>query len=178
MVDKIEKGVVAEIAYTLTVDGEVYETVERDEAIEYLHGEEKIVPGLEAALAGKAAGESFDLTVQPEDGYGEYDDEAIEHVPADEFDGMDQLEVGMELEIMDEDGEFFEATVLEVSNSEIVLDFNPPLAGKVLEYQVEILSLREATEEELEMGIPASLMEELLEDMEDDEDYDVQNHNH
>lgn len=169
MVDKIENGVVATITYTLTVDGAVYEEVTAENPAEYMHGEENIVPGLEAALEGRSAGEIFEVVVEPDQGYGDYDPQDIEHIPAEDFNGVEQLEVGMELEIMDEDGEFFEATVLELSKSEVVMDFNPPLSGKTLYYQVQVLALREATEEEIEMGIPASLMEELLEEL-DDED--------
>lgn len=176
MVDKIQDGVVASIGYTLTVDGEVVEDISADDAIEYLHGEENIVPGLEAALEGKAAGDTFEVTVAPEDGYGEYVEDDIEHVPASDFDGIDELEVGMELEIMDEDGEFFEATVLEINDQDVVLDFNPPLAGKTLNYRVQVVSVREATDEEKEMGIPASLMEELFDEMDEQDDHD--NHSH
>jgi FKBP-type peptidyl-prolyl cis-trans isomerase SlyD len=167
---RLKNDMVGLLAYTLTVDGEVVETVDRENPIEYLHGAQNIVEGLEAALEGKQAGDTFEVTVAPEQGYGEYLEDDIEVVPASEFEDLDELQVGMELEMVDEDGEIVEATIMEITPDQVVLDFNPPLAGKTLHYKVEVVEVREATEEELEMGLPASLIDEMYDDFEDDEE--------
>ncbi|XWX04154.1 peptidylprolyl isomerase [Aggregatilineales bacterium SYSU G02658] len=167
---RLKNDMVGLLAYTLTVDGEVVETVDRANPIEYLHGAQNIVEGLEAALEGKQAGDTFEVTVAPEQGYGEYLEDDIEAVPASEFDDLDELQVGMELEMVDEDGDVVEATIVEITPDQVVLDFNPPLAGKTLHYTVEVVDVREATEEELEMGLPASLIDEMYDDVEEDEE--------
>jgi FKBP-type peptidyl-prolyl cis-trans isomerase SlyD len=155
----------------------VVEVISKDDAVEYLHGAENLVPGLEAALEGKKVGDKFDVTVQPEDGYGEYDAEEIEEMDLSDFEDMGEIQPGMEIELMDEDGDVFEATILEVNGSKVRLDFNSALAGKVLNYSVEVIEVREATDEELDMGLPASLVEELYMDLEDD-DEDDHDHDH
>ena len=172
MAATLKQDMVGMIAYTLTVDGSVVEVIEPNDAVEYLHGAENLVPGLETALEGKKTGDKFDVTVQPEDGYGEYDEEEIEEMDLSEFEDMGEIRPGMEIELMDEDGDIFEATVLEINDGTVRLDFNSPLAGKVLNYSVEVVNVREATDEELDMGLPASLIEELYEEMEDEEEED------
>lgn len=167
-VTKIENDVVVSLAYTLTVDGEVVETVTADEPLDYLHGAENIVPGLEAALTGKTVGDSFTITLQPEDAYGEYDEDDKETFPKDELPGADKLEEGMVILLEDEDGLEFEAVISEIREDEVVLDFNPPLAGKTITYQVEVVALREASEEELEDGFPFGYGDDDYDD-EDDE---------
>lgn len=164
----IQTGMVASLAYRLMVEDEVIEDVNADEAVDYLHGEENLVPGLERALAGKKAGDKFSLTLQPDEGYGEYDDELVEEMPREELDEDEELKPGMEIELLDEDGDVFEATVREVRDDVVVMDFNPPLAGKVLNYDVEVVAVRPATEDELEMGFPASLLDELYDQIADE----------
>lgn len=172
MANRLQNDMVGLLAYTLTVDGEVVEVVERADPIEYLHGAQNIVEGLEIALEGKGPGDSFEVTVAPEQGYGEYLEDDIEAFPSTEFDNLSELEVGMELEMVDEDGDVAEAVIMEITPDEVVLDFNPPLAGKTLSYTVEVVDVRPATEEELEMGLPASLINEMFMDVdpEDEED--------
>ncbi len=165
-VNKIEKGVVVSIAYRLTSEGVEIESTDSDDPLEYLHGAGNIVPGLEVALEGKKAGDKFTVTLQPIDAYGEYDEEDVEVVAREDV--PDSLEVGMEVLLEDEDGDLIEATVSAINDDSVVLDFNDPLAGKVVTYEVEVLELREADEEELEQGYPHSA--DLFFD--DDYDYD------
>ncbi|MCA9881490.1 MAG: peptidylprolyl isomerase [Anaerolineaceae bacterium] len=171
---QLKDGMVGTIAYTLHVDGVEFEEVTADDNMEYLHGAENIVPGLEAALEGKQPGDSFSVEVQPVDGYGDYDEELIDEYPSEDFDTEDELEPGMEIEIMDEEGEMYEGTILEMNDDYIRVDFNDPLAGKILTYDVKVVDVRPATEEELKMGFPASLLDE----MDDDHDHDGHNHHH
>jgi FKBP-type peptidyl-prolyl cis-trans isomerase SlyD len=150
--NRITDGVVVSLAYSLTVDGELIEQVGSDEPLEYLHGADMIVPGLEAVLEGKERGAKLHVTLPPDQAYGEYDEEEIEEIDRDEMPESEQLEVGMMVEVEDEDGETYYAFVAEINDDTVVLDFNPPLAGKTLTYDVEVLDLREATQEEIEHG--------------------------
>ena len=180
---KLQNNRVGAIAYTLIVEGKVEEIIVPEEAIEYLHGAENIIPGLEEALAGKTAGDTFDVVIPSEKAYGDRDEDEIDNVPLSEF-ALDtsDIQVGEELEIWnDEDEDIFEATVLEITDTHVKLDFNHPLAGKTLHYEGQVVAVREATAEELEMGVPASIMDEMLDALEsgdvDDEYYSL-NHNH
>lgn len=170
MANSLTENTVGLIAYTLTVDGQVVEVIEANEPIEYLHGAENIVIGLEKALTNKHAGDKFSVTVQPDEGYGNYDPEDHDDVPREEFEELGELEIGMEMDVMDEDGEYIEAVITEITDEYVRLDFNPALAGKVLHYDVEVVDVRPATEEEIEMGLPASLIDELYGEYDEDEE--------
>lgn len=164
-VDKIANGVVATIAYTLTVDGEVIEEASKEDPLEYLHGAENIVPGLEAALLGKTIGDKLSVTLDPEDAYGEYDEDNFEEIePADL---PDDIEEGMEILIEDDDGNMYEAIVSEITDDAVVLDFNPDLAGKTVTFDVEVIALREADDEEMDHGHPHSYHDDDYDDYED-----------
>ncbi len=163
-VERIEDGVVVSLAYVLTVDGEEIARTEPGETMDYLHGAENIVPGLEAALAGKKVGDKFSVTLEPGDAYGEYDEENVEELDREDVPQADELEKGMVIEVEDEEGFVYLAFVREVGADTVTLDYNPPLAGKTLTYQVEVLEIREADDEELAHGHPHSMGDE------DDED--------
>lgn len=165
-VDTIQDDLVVSLAYTLTSEGKIVETATADDPLDYLHGAENIVPGLESALTGKRVGDKFTITLAPEDAYGDYDEEDTETFSKDEIPEADTLHVGMVILLEDEDGYQFEATVSEVTADEVMLDFNPPLAGKTVTYDVEVVAIREADEEELELGYPFGY------DDEDDHDHD------
>lgn len=168
-VQKITDGVVVSLAYVLTVDGEEVERVERDDPLDYLHGAENIVPGLEAALSDKKVGDHLDVTLTPEEGYGDYYEDEIETIAREDIPDADALEVGMVVEIEDEDGYWYEATVTDITPKAIVLDFNPPLAGKSLHYEVQVVALRPADDLELEHGHPHSMDEDEDEFYEDEQ---------
>lgn len=157
VVDTIRDGVVVSMAYTLTVDGDEVSRADANDPLEYLHGAENIVPGLEAALEGKRPGDKLRVTVPPEDAYGEYDEEDIDEFDLEEIPGAENLEPGMVVEVEDEDGYIYVGTVQEVTEDTVLVDFNPPLAGKTLTFDVEVLGVREANEDELEHGHPHSL---------------------
>jgi FKBP-type peptidyl-prolyl cis-trans isomerase SlyD len=169
MPNKIENGVVVSLAYTLEVDGEVVNTSDSNEPLEYLHGAENIVPGLEEALEGKTVGDKVHVVVPPEKAYGDYDEDDIDEFEMDEIPDSENLEEGMIVEMEDEDGFVYVGTVMEVSDGVVVVDFNPPLAGKTLTFDVEVLKLREADPEELDHGHPHSLDDFYDEEFEDDD---------
>ncbi len=165
MVDKIKDGVVVTMAYRMTVDGQEIEDAPADDPLYYLHGSDNIVPGLEAALKGKAVGDKLTVELAPDDAYGEYDKEAVQAAEISDFDLPEGVKVGDEVEIEDAEGDIYVATIQSMDDETIELDFNSALAGKTVTFDVEVLEIREATEEELEFGEPAEYA-----DLYDDED--------
>ena len=151
---KATKDTVVTVEYRLTLpDGELIDSSEDEGGpLVYLHGYEDIVPGLEKALEGKGVGERIQAVVPPEDAYGEYDPEGVEEVPREDFPKDLELEAGGVITATDEDDEEVEFTVKEVKGDTIVVDFNHPLAGKTLHFDVTIKEIRAATEEELTHG--------------------------
>jgi FKBP-type peptidyl-prolyl cis-trans isomerase SlyD len=149
MSDTIQNDKVVSLALTLTVDGEVVEQYDLQDPFEYLHGAENVVPGLEAALQGRKAGDKLTVTVPAAEGFGDYDPEDFETFGKDE---VGDAEVGMAVVLEDEDGYLFEGTITEIVGDTVKVDFNPMLAGKTLNYQIEVLAIRDAEEEELEHG--------------------------
>ncbi|PTA68141.1 FKBP-type peptidyl-prolyl cis-trans isomerase [Deinococcus arcticus] len=146
----ITQDKVVELDYTLTVDGEVIDQSESGEPLTYLHGHSNIIPGLERALEGKAAGESLQVTVAPEDGYGERDEDNVEELSLEDFE--DDVEIGATYYAQAEDGSVMPFSVMAVEGDRVQVDFNPPLAGMTLNFDVKVLSVRDATAEELEHG--------------------------
>ncbi|GBF07592.1 peptidylprolyl isomerase, FKBP-type [Deinococcus aerius] len=146
----ITQDKVVELDYVLKVDGEVVDQSEPGEPLTYLHGHSNIIPGLEKALEGKKAGDSLHVTVQPEDGYGERDEDNVETLDRSDFD--DEVEVGATYYAQAEDGSVLPFTVMAVDGDQVEVDFNPPLAGMVLNFDVTVKNVRDATPEELEHG--------------------------
>jgi len=140
--------------YTLTNDqGSVLDTSAGGEPMPYLHGEENIVPGLELALEGKSVGDKLKVSLDAADAYGEFDPTMVEIVSADLFDGVDNIEVGMEFQAEIPDGEGVQIVrITDVDGDNITVDGNHPLAGQNLHFDVEITDIRDATAEELEHG--------------------------
>lgn len=150
---QVAENTVVSIHYTLTNNaGETLDSsVERGEPLAYLHGHGNIIPGLENALLGKAAGDKMDVTVAPEEGYGERHDQLIQQVPRTAFEGVDTLEPGMQFQAETGMGPRL-FTITEVGGEEVTVDGNHPLAGETLNFAVEITDVREASAEELEHG--------------------------
>ncbi|KQR04528.1 peptidylprolyl isomerase [Deinococcus sp. Leaf326] len=146
----ITQDKVVELEYKLTVDGEVIDQSEPGEPLVYLQGHNNIIPGLERALDGKQTGDSMQVVVQPEDGYGVRDEDAIEDLERSDFE--DDIEVGATYYAQAEDGSVLPFTVLAIDGDTVQVDFNPPLAGQVLNFDVTVLNVRDATAEELEHG--------------------------
>jgi FKBP-type peptidyl-prolyl cis-trans isomerase SlyD len=139
--------------YTLTDDdGQTLDSSAGKDPLAYLHGAGNIIPGLENALAGKQIGDSMVVAVTAAEGYGEVQQELIQEVPRDAFQGVDSIEVGMQFEAQTGQGGSVPVTVTAVTEELVTVDGNHPLAGKNLNFDVSIESVREATEEELEHG--------------------------
>ncbi len=138
--------------YTLRVDDEIVDSSQGGEPIEFLQGHGNIIPGLEKELHDMAVGESKDVAVSAADGYGEIDPAAIIDVPRSEFPPSITLEPGVTLQVQDNEGNVMLAQIREVGSETVKLDFNHPLAGKDLHFNVKIVGLRNATDEELAHG--------------------------
>lgn len=150
---QISENSVVSFDYTLTDDaGQVIDTSEGREPLVYLHGHSNIIPGLEKVMEGQQAGEEMTVQVAPEEGYGPYRDELIQEVPKSAFDGIDKVEPGMSFRAESNAGPMT-VTVREVGDSTVTVDGNHALAGKVLNFQVAIKSVRAATEQEIDQGV-------------------------
>ncbi|GAB2771382.1 FKBP-type peptidyl-prolyl cis-trans isomerase [Rhabdobacter roseus] len=159
---KIEKNKVVVLAYNLSIpdqDGEMdlVETVNDSEPMAFIFGHSGLPDGFEVELDGLSAGDTFDFTIDPEGGYGEFDPEAVVELPKDIFqvDDVDQaelLEIGNMIPMTNEEGERLQGQVVEVKDDVVVMDFNHPLAGKAMHFEGRVLSVRDATPEELDHG--------------------------
>lgn len=151
----IEKNVVATIEYTLTNDdGETLDTSVGDEPLSYLHGFGNIVPGLEAALAGKKIGDHLKVSVPPSQGYGERDESGLRALERDAFPPDAELAPGVQFMAELEDEEVVPMWVVDIDDEYVHVDMNHPLAGATLHFEVKILELREAHESEIAHGHP------------------------
>jgi FKBP-type peptidyl-prolyl cis-trans isomerase SlyD len=148
---QIAKHKVVTIDYTLTNDaGAVIDTSKGAEPLAYIHGVGSLIPGLESALEGRSPGESLQVKVAPEDGYGQRDDALTQVVTREMFEG-EALEVGMRFRARTDEGEHI-FTVMEVQDETVTIDGNHPLAGMPLNFDVSIVDVRDATAEELDHG--------------------------
>jgi FKBP-type peptidyl-prolyl cis-trans isomerase SlyD len=149
---QIAKNSVVTIDYTLTDDnGDVVDSSKGGEPLAYIHGIGQIIPGLENALEGKAAGDEVSVSIPPAEGYGDYNEGLIQVVPRDMFQGVDTIEPGMQFHAQTNEG-FQTITVTQVEGEDITIDGNHPLAGKNLNFEVSIKDVREASAEELDHG--------------------------
>lgn len=140
------------IHYTLTNSkGEVLDSSEGQEPLAYLSGASNIIPGLENALVGKQVGDKLEVTVEPEQAYGPLRDELVQKVNHENFEGVDDIHVGMQFMAQAPWGEQ-PVTVMNVEEDGITLDGNHPLAGQTLTFAVEVVEVRAASEEELSHG--------------------------
>jgi FKBP-type peptidyl-prolyl cis-trans isomerase SlyD len=151
---KVADDLVVSMHYTLKLDdGQVVDSSDGGDPLQFLQGFGQIIPGLEKALYGMAVGDSKKVVVAAADGYGEVDPEAFQSVPRAIFPEDLELVEGMGLRMRDqESGQLIETYVAEVGSAEVLLDFNHPLAGEELTFDVEIADLRSATAEELSHG--------------------------
>ncbi len=149
----IGDNAVVSIHYTLTdSEGAVIDSSEGAAPLNYLHGAGNIIPGLEKALVGKASGASLQVTVPAAEGYGEVLPELLQEVPLSAFQGIDSVEPGMAFEAQDAQGNGRRVVVKSVDEEVVVVDGNHPLAGVDLNFEVEIVGVRDATEEEIAHG--------------------------
>jgi len=150
---QITQNTVASIEYTLKDnEGQVLDTSEGREPLTYLHGSGNLVPGLESALEGNGEGDSVSVTVEPAEGFGDRDENLIQQVPKTAFEGVDSIEAGMRFQASDENGQGRIVTFTEVADDQVTVDANHPLAGVPLNFDVNVVEVRAASEEEIEHG--------------------------
>ncbi len=151
----IEPGKVVTVHYTLkNGEGEVLDSSAGSEPLEYLHGADNIVPGLETALAGRVIGDHVEVTVPPDQGYGEREEVDLQAVPRSAFPQDEELFPGAEFVTEDEEGQPMPVWVHSVEDEVVMLDLNHPLAGETLHFAVDVVDIRDASTEELEHGHP------------------------
>ncbi|MCC4265473.1 peptidylprolyl isomerase [Oceanimonas baumannii] len=148
---KVSDNAVVTLDFTVSnADGEILDTTENKQPLQYLHGTGYLVAGLENQLVGKVVGEDFDVTLTPDQAYGDYDEALVQSVPGELFDGMEVSE-GDTFVAETDDGQR-PVTILEVAEEYVKVDGNHPLAGMTLCFKGVVREVREATEEELAHG--------------------------
>lgn len=150
--NKVTDGQVVSMEYTLRVDGKVMDSSAEGDPLEYLFGVGNIIPGLEREMEGMQVGETRNVIVAPADGYGEMDEDAFLEAPRSEFPGDMPLKPGVEMELTGPEGHPMYARVESVDGETVRLNMNHPLAGKELHFDVKVVGLRAATDEEMEHG--------------------------
>jgi FKBP-type peptidyl-prolyl cis-trans isomerase SlyD len=149
---RVGKDKVVSVDYTLTDStGNVLDTSKGQEPLLYLHGVGSIVPGLETALEGKSAGEEIAVTVPPEQAYGQRDENLVQDVPRTAF-GESKVEPGMQFRAEGKNAGARLVSVVSVGEQTVRIDANHPLAGKTLHFDVKVVSVRDATREEVTHG--------------------------
>ena len=151
---QIAENTVVHINYTLTDDaGEVLDSSQGRAPLAYLHGAGNIVAGLEEALSGKQPGDELQVSLPPEKGYGTKDAGLVQDVPRSAFQGVEQIEPGMQFRAESQSGTRV-ITVVDVGDEAVKVDANHPLAGKTLNFDVSVVDVRPATTEEVDHGHP------------------------
>ena len=155
---KIAQNTVVEFAYELEVDGQVVDHTVKERPLDYIHGTGSLLPKLEEQIEGMTAGDKFDVTLSPADGYGEVDPQRVIDLPKAAFEvngeiREDLLVPGNTIPMMNSMGGVIPGVVIEVTEDSVKMDLNHRMAGKTLHFTGEIVSVREATEKELTEGL-------------------------
>lgn len=148
----IETNRVVSMHYTLkNAEGNVLDSSANREPLAYIQGIGNLIPGLEAQLEGKAKGDKVAAEVEPNDAYGEIREDLFHVVPKSGFQGDEALVTGIQVQLETEHGPMV-ATVSKIDGDDVTLDLNHPLAGQKLFFDVEIMDVREASQDELDHG--------------------------
>lgn len=148
----VTKDTVVQFHYNLTdAEGTVEETTRGGTPMAYLHGHDNMITGLEKAMDGKEAGDTFSVTLEPKDAYGEFLLDCEQRIPVKHLQGAKKWRKGMVGTVQTEQG-LRQVTVVKVGKFMVTVDNNHPLAGKTLTFDIEIMDLREATAEEIAHG--------------------------
>ncbi len=150
----IQENQVVSIEYEVRDGDKVVDSNMGGAPLVFMYGKGQIIPGLENGIKEMNIGDKADILVKPEDAYGEYNAEATQEVPKEQFAGIDLTE-GMTLYGQGEDGGTVQVVVKEIKDDSVVIDFNHPLAGKELMFTVAINNVRDASAEEVMSGVPA-----------------------
>lgn len=147
---EITQDKIVAIEYTLTdEEGNVLDASEGRGPLAYLHGRGGIIPGLEEALTGKTVDDELKVVVPPEKAYGKRNEQLLNRVPKSAFEGKLEFELGLQFPVQDQEGNPRLVTIVHIEEESVVLDANHPLAGLDLTFEVKVVEVRDATEEEL-----------------------------
>ena len=150
---KIGTNQVVSIDYELkNDDGEVLDSSAGQEPLTYLHGTGGLIPGLEKALEGKTAEDELEVTIPPEEAYGEFNDTLVQKVTTAAFEGVENVEPGMQFQAEGNNGELQRIMIVAVEGDDVTIDANHPLAGQTLHFSVQVRDVRAATEDEKAHG--------------------------
>ena len=155
----IEENQIVSLEYEVKDGDTVVDSNVGGQPLVFMFGKSQIIPGLENGIKDMAIGEKGDIAVNAADAYGEYNAEATQEVPKDQFAGI-ELNEGMTLYGQGEDGSTVQVIVKEIKDDTVVIDFNHPLAGKNLMFTVTINNVRDASAEEAMTGVPAENKQE------------------
>ena len=149
---QISKNKVASIHYTLKdKNGEIIDSSEESKPLSYIQGLGNLIPGMERGLEGKIAGDTVSLIIAPEDAYGIRDDQYLSVIPLDNFPDKESVKPGVQFVAQSDQGSR-DAIILKVEGNDVTADFNHPLAGIELHFEIKVMDVREATTEELAHG--------------------------
>ena len=152
MSETIEQDSVASVHYTGTfVDGEVFDTSEGRAPLSFLVGHGQMIPGFEQEILGAKVGEKREFTLTPDRAYGERDENAIQRIEKNQFPEGMELEVGMVVGAHSDQGPI-QFTIKEIEGDLVTADFNHQMAGMTLRFNIEVVEVRSATDEELAQG--------------------------
>lgn len=154
MSQTIADGHVVTFHYTLTVNGEVIDSSDGGQPLAYLHGAQNIVPGLERQLTGRKVGDAFAAMVPPGEGYGEKSAATAQRVPKSAFPPDAKLSVGASFMAQGSEGHPMRIYIVGIEGDEVLIDSGHPLAGKDLMFDIKVVSIRAASEEEVAHGHP------------------------
>ncbi|HEK20558.1 MULTISPECIES: FKBP-type peptidyl-prolyl cis-trans isomerase [unclassified Mucilaginibacter] len=154
---KIQPQHVVSLTYDLYVNKEngeegLVESATQEQPLTFLFGAGQMIPKFEEHLSTLSTGDAYDFRISAEDGYGEYDQEAVANLPKEMFQGTDLPQVGEILPLQDNNGNRFQGQVVSVTEDSVMVDLNHPMAGQELHFKGEIINVRPATSEELSHG--------------------------
>jgi len=148
----VSNGKVVSIHYTLKDDeGTILDSSSGKDPLAYLHGSNNVISGLETAMEGKKPGENFSVRIEPTEAYGEKDDSKMQVLDRSMF-GEHEVQIGQQFHAADPEGNSIVVTVTNIDGDEIIIDGNHPLAGITLNFDVEVVDIRDASEEEISHG--------------------------
>jgi len=148
---KVENNKIVTVHYTGTFpeSDEVFDSSKDKDPMSFLVGHKNMIEGFERELMGAETDETREFTLTPEDAYGNRNEEAIQEMPRDQF--PEELEIGMMFQAQSENGPM-QFTINKVLEDVVKIDFNHPMAGKILKFSVTVIEIRDASEEELTHG--------------------------
>lgn len=149
---QIGNNSVVSLQYVLkNSEGITIDESSKERPLDYLHGHQNIIPGLESALENKIEGDSFDVAIDPENAYGPINPSLIQEVSRNQFQGVESLEVGMRFQANTDKGPI-PVEIKKINGDKVTMDGNHPLAGETLYFSIQVETIREATDEEIKQG--------------------------